>query len=216
MVCGNFQKSGNRAVLCWEFKYELLLLGQHVDSSLTMRGKETCTVYPLHPNEQLHEELFGRKCDFWDPLKIHLFPITLNSENFSFAKKITMAFRTFISGTIWFISAICYEGSENHGFNMFPCIFSLARVVSDFAIPERPVSLCSFTSVPGEPEGSGFGPVHRQGSPGTLSLLKSHWPLLTDWESELRFLSAQFRGTDFQKPQGYFNLHSPCLFLPPP
>ena len=29
---------------------------------------------------------------FWDPLKIHLFPITLNSENFSFAKNITMAF----------------------------------------------------------------------------------------------------------------------------
>ena len=130
-------------------------------------------------------------------------------------KKYHNGIRTFISGTIWFISAVCYEGSENHGFNMFPCIFSLARGVSDFAIQERTVSLCSFTSVPREPEGSGFGPI-RQGSPGTLSLLKSHWPLLTDWESELRFLLARFRGRDVQKPLGYFTLCSPCLFLPPP
>ena len=28
----------------------------------------------------------------WDPLKIHVFPITLNSENLSFAKNITMTF----------------------------------------------------------------------------------------------------------------------------
>lgn len=104
---------------------------------------------PTSPQWTDSWETHWEKMRFWDPLKIHVFPITLNSENLSFAKSITMGLYIYFWDYLIHFCHPLYEGSDNHGFNMFPCIFNLARVMSDFAIQKRPVSLCSFTSVPG-------------------------------------------------------------------
>ena len=151
---------------------------------------------------------------FWDPLKIHLFPITLNSENFSSAKNITVAFVHLFLGLF---DSFLPSAMKALRTMVSTCFHVSSAWPEEWVILQfrREQCLFSFTSVPKEPKGSGFGPL-RQESPGMLFLLKSHWPLLTDWESELRFLSAQFRGRDVQKPRGYFTLCSPCLFLPPP
>lgn len=150
----------------------------------------------------------------WDPLKIHVFPITLNSENLSFAKNITMAFvhlflglfDSFLPSALWrlwepwfqHVSMYIQLGQSNEWF----CNSE-----------ETSVSLLLHQCPWGALGLWVWSPLGESRKVAVSA--ESHLPLLTDWESELRFLSTQFRGREVQKPRGYFNLRCPCLFLPP-